>query len=35
MINRTFLADWRHLAIPLSLSIAVVGAALTYALTAF
>jgi hypothetical protein len=31
MIDRTFIADWRHLVIPITLSIAMVGGALAYA----
>ena len=32
MIEHTFIADWRHLVIPLVLTIAVVGGALAFAL---
>jgi hypothetical protein len=31
MIDRTFTADWRHMLIPLSLTIAVIGGALFFA----
>jgi hypothetical protein len=31
MIERTFYADWRHAAIPVGLTIIVVGAALAFA----
>jgi hypothetical protein len=31
MIDRTFIGDWRHVAIPLALTIAVIGGALAFA----
>lgn len=31
MIDRTFIGDWRQLAIPLALTIAIIGGALLFA----
>lgn len=31
MIDRTFIADWRHIALPLGLTIAFIGGALFFA----
>jgi hypothetical protein len=31
MIDRTFIADWRHMLIPLALTITVIGGALLFA----
>jgi hypothetical protein len=33
MIEHTFIGDWRHVAMPLALTIIVVGAALAFAMT--